>query len=149
MHREKNAGGRVSDLIVRALHQMTWPPRTFLVLEFYAGCLSATQKLHKLGVHQEVAEQVFRTRFHDLETWGVPGSWVAANLCTWLQSLIQTARGRSGARREALVIQAKEVAARVVPLLGGGWDDCGYEGDHTCTVRLGWDGTHAVAACRI
>jgi hypothetical protein len=113
---------RVSNLLVRALRRMKWPPRMSADDQFHQAYFYAIIKLQELGVHQEIAEEIFRTRCHDLESWGGEEGWAAVNLSTWLSYLLHTAlRPEAKDRRTALVGQVKEVAARVVPLLGGPW----------------------------
>jgi hypothetical protein len=126
----------VSDTILRALRRLKWPPRMVEDDPFHKSYLRALIKLHGLGVHQEAAEELFRTRCHDVETWGKVEGWAAASMSEWVMSLLMAALP-SDTRKEALVGQAKEVAARIIPLLGGPWGP--YAWDNTCGVRTAED----------
>jgi hypothetical protein len=125
---------RVSDILLRALRRLRWPSRRSGEYPFHQLAFQTLMKLHGLGVHEEAAEQLIRDRFHDIETWRAPHGWAALRLSAWMATLLSAAR-RSAARREALVGQAKEMAPRAIPLLGGPWGK--YATDHTCEVRLG------------
>jgi tetratricopeptide (TPR) repeat protein len=135
----------VSDLILRALRGLTWPPVVIPLPTkddvFYGAAFEAVMVLHELGVHEEAAEEVLRTRSRDLEKYEKSEGVAAECLSMWVIGLLRGAKSSScsDARREALTIEAKEVAARAIPLfrgLRGG--TCINPG--TCKVRLAGDG---------
>jgi hypothetical protein len=135
---------RVSDAIIRGVRGVRMPPRTRDHSDFYKAYFSAILRLHELGVHRDVAQELFRTHFHDvdMETWGWEEGWAAESLSRCVMSLLtRSTLLRPGGRstpltadeRVALVGQAKEVAARAIPLLGGPWGDHAH--GTTCQVR--------------
>jgi hypothetical protein len=96
---EEGDAQRVSDLIVRALRKLKWPSRMIKDDPFYQLYFQALIRLHELGVHQEVAEDIFRTRFIDVERWGSDTGWAVAALSGWLLSLLRTEHCAESASR--------------------------------------------------
>jgi hypothetical protein len=130
---------RVSDTMSRSLRGLSWRPGTAGEDDpCYKPFFRATITLYHLGVHQHqaLALELLRTRFHDMEDRVTDRAWVARSLAEWIIILFEgvLVRPCAGGEREALLGEAKEVAARALPLLGQPW------GEHATTqthkVRL-------------
>jgi tetratricopeptide (TPR) repeat protein len=80
----------VSDLIVRGLRGLKLPPRTRENELFYRTYFHPLLKLCELGVRRDVAEELFRTHFHDLESWTKKEGSVEC-LSRWASALLRSA----------------------------------------------------------
>jgi tetratricopeptide (TPR) repeat protein len=116
---------RVSDLILRALRGLKWPPLAVPFsaddVSFHTAGFLALVRMHDLHGHEETAEEMLRARYHDLEMWQKQEGCAAESLATWTKCLLRAAHAHrcSEARREALVGEAKQVALVQCPFSGG------------------------------
>jgi hypothetical protein len=136
--RDDAATRKVSDTIIRGLRGLECLSGNLNDESLYRSFFLAAFTLHQLGVHQDEAEGLFRRHYLDLEArLRTDKAWAGKGLCMWTMSLLESARQRvcRGGQHGALLEEAKQVAARAIPLLGGPW---GIHGDSaTCEVRLG------------
>jgi hypothetical protein len=128
---------RVSDTILRALRGFKWPPPgPGLNDKVHASYFRVLIMLHGLDVHKEAAEELFLARCPARGKWANADGWAVMSLSRWVWTLLETASepdARARGEHMALVGRAKEIAARVVPLLGGPWRD--QADAEACEVR--------------
>jgi hypothetical protein len=128
---------QLSNLISRSLRALKWPPGPPPDDEaFYKAFFLATLRLQQVGVHQGLAEELFRKHYHDMEARVTQEGWVAWGLCMWTACALNKARPQmhKNVGVTPLIAEAKAVGARAVPLLGGPWGE--YARADTCKVSL-------------
>jgi hypothetical protein len=126
---------RVSDTMLRALRGVEWPPQAAMDDPFYTVGFRALTKLHELGVHQEAAEEMLRTRYHDMERWNKEEGCAAEFFTYWVRSLLSAAHAR---RR--VVRRSRERRRRWRPVPSRCLEGLGVCMHQATPVRYGWLG---------